>query len=179
MIACLAVLVLLPVAPLPAKQLKPTDYALRVTADRAEPVYHKNETVTFTISLTLKGEPVKGAKVKWKISKDGLEPALQEGTAVMDEKGSVIVSGALNEPGFLQCRADFTSPGESVPTGRASAAIDPKEIQASLPVPDDFDAFWKEEKRKLAAVPVNVRLTPVKSRRRSGILAARSIRRSA
>ena len=164
MIACLAVLGLLPVAPLPAKQLKPTDYALRVTADRAEPVYHKNETVTFTISLTFKGEPVNGAKVKWKISKDGLEPALQEGTAVMDEKGSVIVSGALNEPGFLQCRADFTSPGESVPTGRASAAIDPKEIQPSLPVPDDFDAFWKEEKLKLAAVPMNVRLTPVKSR---------------
>ena len=38
LIACLAVLGLLPVAPLAAKQLKPTDYALNVAADRAEPI---------------------------------------------------------------------------------------------------------------------------------------------
>ena len=30
-----------------------------------------------------------------------------------------------------------------------------------MPVPDDFDAFWNEQKAKLAGVPMNPRLTPV------------------
>ena len=162
LIASLAVLGLLPVAPLAARQLKPTDYALTVTADRAEPFYHKGETVTFTIGLTCKGEPVKDAKVKWKISKDGLEPPLQEGTGTL-ESGTFTVSGKLDEPGFLQCRADVSIPGESISTGRAAAAIDQTEIKPSLPPPDDFEAFWAAQKKKLAAVPPNIKLTPVKS----------------
>jgi cephalosporin-C deacetylase-like acetyl esterase len=46
----------------------------------------------------------------------------------------------------------------------AGAAIDPLEIKPSLPVPADFDAFWAAQKEKLAKVPVNPRLTPLKSR---------------
>jgi cephalosporin-C deacetylase-like acetyl esterase len=45
----------------------------------------------------------------------------------------------------------------------AGAGIDPLEIGPSLPVPDDFDAFWSAQKQKLATVPVNPRLTAVKS----------------
>ncbi|MCX6968105.1 MAG: acetylxylan esterase [Verrucomicrobia bacterium] len=145
-----------------AKQLKPTDYALSIQADRPELFYHKGEKVTFTISLTCKGAVMKDANVKWKISKDGVEPPLQQGTASMKD-GAVVVSGSLNEPGFLQCRADFTAPGESVPTARAGVAVDPLEIKPSLPAPPDFDVYWKEQKAKLAAIPMNVRITPVKS----------------
>lgn len=145
-----------------AKQLKPTDYALSVTTDRAEPYYHRGETVTFTIKLTYKGETMKDANVKWRISKDGVEPPLQDGVVSMAE-GFATVSGKLDEPGFLQCRADFVAPGESVPTARAAAAIDQLEIKPSMPVPDDFDAYWAGEKKKLADVPLNVRMTPVKS----------------
>ena len=157
---CLALLVLLGGAQ--ARQLKPTAYALHVTADRAEPIYHRGEQVTFTILLTHSNQPLDGAKVKWKISRDGKEPALQEGTSVT-KAGRVVLSGKLDEPGFLQCRADFSLPGESVPTGRAGAAIDPLEIKPSLPAPDDFDAFWAGQKKQLATVPANVRLTPVTS----------------
>ncbi len=144
-----------------AKPLKPTDYAVKVATDRAEPFYQKNEKVTFTITVTNQGKPVKDAKVKWKISKDGKEPPLQEGVTEL-QNGALTVSGSLDEPGFLQCRADFTLPGESIPTGRAAAAIDPLEIEPSLPPPDDFDAYWTAEKKKLAAVPLNVRRTSVK-----------------
>lgn len=146
--------------PLQAKQLKPTDYAIAVRADRDEPIYHKGEPVTFTVVLTHKGEPVKDAKVKWRISRDGLEPPLQDGVS---ETGTFTVTGKLDEPGFLQCRADVSMPGESIPTGRAAAAIDPLEIPPSLPPPDDFEAFWSEQKKKLAAVPLDIKLTPVKS----------------
>ena len=158
--ACLALLLLVGVAQ--AKQLKPTAYTLHVTTDRAEAIYHRGEQVTFTIMLTHSNQPMAGAKVKWKISRDGKEPALQEGT-LTTKAGHATVTGKLDEPGFLQCRADFSLPGESVPTGRAGAAIDPLEIKPSLPAPDDFDAFWAEQKKQLTAIPMNVRLTPVTS----------------
>ncbi|XHR27140.1 MAG: acetylxylan esterase [Chthoniobacteraceae bacterium] len=145
-----------------AHPLKPTDYAIQVTTDRADPFYHKGETVTFKITISYQGVLMKDANVKWKISKDGLEPALKGGTVALKE-GSAAVSGELDEPGFLQCRADLTVPGESIPTARAGAAIDSGEIKPSMPVPDDFDAYWKAQKEKLAGVPMNVKITPVKS----------------
>jgi len=145
-----------------AKQLKPTDYTIAVATDRAEPFYKQGETVTFTITATKQGEPLKDAKVKWKISKDGVEPPLQEGTA-SPENGTFTVSGKLDEPGFLQCRADMSIPGESIPTGRAAAAIDPLAIKPSMPPPDDFDAFWAEQKKQLAAIPLNIKMTPIKT----------------
>lgn len=154
------ILLVLAATPLSAKQLKPTDYAISVTVDRAEPFYQQGEKVDFNVVLTHKGESVSDAKVKWRISKDGMEPPLQEGVS---EKGAFTVSGSLNEPGFLQCRADVSLPGESVPTGRAAVAVDHLQIKPSLPPPDDFDVFWKGQRKKLDAIPMNVKLTPVKS----------------
>lgn len=143
-----------------ARPLQPTAYDLRVTTDRAEAFYHRGEPVTFTITLTHSNQSLDSAKVKWRISRDGKEPALQEG-ASLTKAGRVMLTGQLDEPGFLQCRADFSLPGETVPSGRAGAAIDPFEIKPSLSAPDDFDAFWADQKKKLAAIPMNIRLTPV------------------
>src|SRR5205085_4743764 len=94
-------------------------------------------------------------------TKDGKDIG-QSGEAKLTD-GKAIVTGKLGEPGFLQCRADITPLGEKLKTVRAGAAIDAVEIAPSLPAPEDFDAFWAAEKRKLAAVPMNVRMTPVKS----------------
>ena len=154
-------LVVLPLLSAVALDKKPSAYTLVVNADRADAIYHRGEKVEFTISVSLKGKPVDDAKVKWTISKDGKD--IGQAGEVKLENGKAIVTGKLDEPGFLQCRADITPPGEKVKTVRAGAAIDAPEIKPSLPAPDDFDAYWTTEKKKLAAVPLNVRLTPVKS----------------
>ena len=144
-----------------AADKNPSAYTLTVTADRADCSYRRGEKVAFTIAVSLKGVPVNDAKVRWTLSNDGKDIG-QSGEVKLVE-GKAIVIGKLDEPGFLQCRADITPPGEKVKTIRAGAAIDPLDIKPSLPAPDDFDAFWTTEKKKLAAVPLNVRLTPVKS----------------
>jgi cephalosporin-C deacetylase len=156
-----ALLLVLPLLHTVALDKNPSAYTLSVSADRADAIYHRGETVTYTISVSLKGKPVDDAKVKWTISKDGKD-IRQNGVAKL-ENGKAVVTGKLDEPGFLQCRADITPPGEKGKTVRAGAAIDALEIKPSLPAPDDFDAFWSAERKKLAAVPLNVRLTPVKS----------------
>ena len=138
------------------------DYRFKITTDREVPIYRVGETVTFTLTATHKGQPIDGKEIKWSITKDGLLPALQEGKLTLKE-GKAVFSGKLDEPGFLQCRVDFQSPGESVPGAKAAAAFDPLEIKASLPVPEDFDAFWEAEKKLVKDTPANVKMTPVKS----------------
>lgn len=144
-------------------QKKPVpDYRIDVTADRENAIYKKGEKVVFTIKVFYKNEPVKDARLKWKITRDGFEPALQEGVSELNG-GVLTLSGTLNEPGFLQCRADYAEPSIKAPTGRAGAAFDPLEIKPSLPVPNDFNKYWDGEKKKLAAIPLNLRITPVPS----------------
>jgi cephalosporin-C deacetylase-like acetyl esterase len=133
-----------------------TNYTLTVTADRPSAIYKRGETVTFNIKLLLDKQPVNDAEVSWIISKDGVPPTTSGKVKLAD--GCASVTGKLAEPGFLQCRASFQGR-----TALGGAAVDPLQIKPSLPVPADFDAFWAAQKKKLAAVPINPRLTPVKS----------------
>lgn len=138
------------------------DYRFKITTDRDPANYHVGEKVTFTLSAKHKDQPIDGKEVKWYITNDGVMPALQEGKAVL-KNGQAVFTGSLNQPGFLQCSIVFQSPGESVPGARAAAAIDIQDIKPSMPAPEDFDAFWDEQKQLVKNTPAQVRMTPVKS----------------
>ncbi|MDP3073654.1 MAG: acetylxylan esterase [Opitutaceae bacterium] len=130
--------------------------------ERASATYKTGEDVSFLISLTRDGQPVDGP-IRWILTKDGVAPR-REGTGSLTA-GKFILRGRLDEPGFLQCRVTFQDhPEEDKSPGLvalAGTAIDPLLIKPSLPVPDDFTAFWAAQKQKLALVPVNARVTPV------------------
>jgi cephalosporin-C deacetylase-like acetyl esterase len=134
---------------------------LTVTADRADAIYKTGETITFTIKLLSDQELADGAKVQWTLSHDGVPP-LTRGTTLLTG-GTAVVTGKLDSPGFLQCRAVLQVTSNVTRTVLAGAAVDPLRIKPSLPPPADFDEFWSAQKKKLAAVPVNARLTPVPS----------------
>lgn len=161
----LLLLSLLPVlaadAPKGKAKAATTPYQLTVTTDRSDALYSVGDTVTFRIKLTRDGQPVDTAEVAWTISKDGVAPTTS-GKAKLTG-GAATVTGKLAEPGFLQCRVTFATPEKTNLVALAGAGIDPLKLKPSLPVPDDFDAFWAAQKKQLAAVPVNARLTPVKT----------------
>lgn len=138
-----------------------TNYVLKVTPDRADALYRVGEAVTFKLELTLDKQPVADAEVQWTITKDGVPPATSGKVKLVN--GAATVTGKLDEPGFLLCRAAFTSAEKRAYISLGGAGIDPLKIKPSLPVPDDFDAFWAGQKKQLAAVPVNARLKPVTS----------------
>lgn len=132
---------------------------LQVHADRPDALYKQGETVTFVIEATQAGQPLNDTEITWTLSKDGLPPYTNG--AGRTTGGKIRATGTLAEPGFLQCRAAYRETPQSTPiTALGGAGIDPLQIQPSLPVPDDFDAFWAAQKQKLAAVPVNAHLTP-------------------
>ncbi|HSJ00962.1 MAG: acetylxylan esterase, partial [Verrucomicrobium sp.] len=77
--------------------------------------------------------------------------------------GNAQITGKLDEPGFLLCRVNAEKDGKPVSSAMGGAGVEPLLIKPSLPVPDDFDAFWADQKKKVAAVPQNPQLTPVKA----------------
>lgn len=135
---------------------------LSASVDHPNAIYHKGETVTFVLKLESNGKPATEGEISWVITKDGL-PLNQSGKAKV-ENGVAKVQGTLDEPGFLQIQANYRPDAKAAPiSAMAGAGIDPTEIARSMPAPSDFDAYWTAEKEKLAAVPGNPRLTPVKS----------------
>jgi cephalosporin-C deacetylase-like acetyl esterase len=133
-----------------------SDYTqIAVTTDHADAIYKLGETVTFTIKLS---GAAPDATVSWEISKDGVPPTTSG--KIKLSNGTAEVTGRLDEPGFLLCRADFVSPENKALTAYAGAAVAPLQIKPSMAPPDDFDAFWTGEKKKLALMPMNPRLTP-------------------
>ncbi|MBX7211708.1 MAG: alpha/beta fold hydrolase [Verrucomicrobiaceae bacterium] len=137
-------------------------FKLEAAVDRKDAIFKKGEPVSVTITLTKDGRPVSDAEVTWTFSKDGLPP-YGNGKAMLKD-GKAKATAKLDDPGFLQCRASFRETPTSAPiTALAGAGIEPLEIKPSMPRPDDFDAFWAAQKKKLAAVPMTAKLTKEKS----------------
>ncbi|QIF00744.1 acetylxylan esterase [Roseimicrobium sp. ORNL1] len=143
-------------APTPAKPLNP----FVVHAEKENATYKTGEQVTFTITLAKDSPAPRDAEISWSISKDGVPPVTTAKGKLVDGKATATTS--LNEPGFLLCRVSWNQDGK-VHNSLGGAAVDPLLIKPSLPVPDDFDAFWDAQKKKLAAVPAKSTLTPVPS----------------
>lgn len=137
---------------------KPVDYVLSVEADRPEAVYRQGDTVTYKIGLLHQQKPAADQSIDYIVSKDGVAP-FQKGSVSLKD-GVATVTGSLNEPGFLRCQVTFKD-GKETYTALAGAGIDPEKIKPSMPRPADFDAFWDGQLKRLAAVPINPRLTPV------------------
>ena len=141
-----------------------TQAAVRVTVvtDRPQAIYTIGERVHFLISIKADPLPAADTEVGYILDKDGMPP-VTEGKLKL-EQGQATVDGTLTEPGFLRCRITYAAvAGQKPLTGLASAAFDPLKIAPSMPVPDDFDAFWAKQKQRLAAVPMTPTLTPVPS----------------
>ncbi len=133
---------------------------IEAVTDRPDALYGCGDTATFNIRVLRDKKAVTEGEVSYVLSLDGFK-TLKSGKATLSDKPAAII-GTLAEPGFLRCQVTFPD-GKVSATGMAAAGFDPLKIKPSLPVPDDFDAFWDEQKKKLAAVPINAKLTRVKS----------------
>lgn len=138
-------------------------YELRVVTDRADALYKAGEEARFLITLTLGGQPVSTGKVSYAVDDFITEapPASDFPQGELELGGPLAVRATSAKPGFLRCQARFRTPEGRTVEAAAGAGFSPQELAPSLPVPDDFDSFWADQKRKLAEVPIEPVLTPV------------------
>lgn len=135
-------------------------FQLQVNTERPDAVYELGETVSFVVSLEQGGKAVSGQVVEWQLTNDGVVPLISGTANVVG--GEARVTGTLDQPGFLRVRVTLRT-GDGPIVAQATAGVDPHAIQVGSPAPDDFDAFWYEQKAALAAVPAISRLTRVES----------------
>jgi cephalosporin-C deacetylase len=135
-------------ATLPAPSPAPT---LTVVTDRPAALYGVGDRVTFAI----RSSDAKLESVSAVLSKDGWKAQPAQTVALTGGVGSLMVT--LTEPGITQLRV---SPSNHPGSVLAAAACAPEKLTPSLPVPEDFDAFWATQKSALAKVPLKFNLTP-------------------
>ena len=134
----------------------PDPWQLQATTDRPEALYSCGETARFTITVQRDQKPPPDAKAKAVLSLDGGQTLESRDLDV--SQGPVTVEGSLKEPGFLRLVVSVEAAGERRQV-LAGAGFEPERIRKASPEPADFAAFWEEGRRRLAAIPPDVRLT--------------------
>jgi cephalosporin-C deacetylase-like acetyl esterase len=139
-------------------------YQLQVVTDREDALYETGEKARFLIAVTKDGKPVKDGKVSYTvddfITEYPSKSDFPKGELALNGD-SPAVSASSERPGFLRCQVSFTPPQGKTLQATAGAGFSPLKIAPSLPVPDDFDAFWAEQKKKLREMPLEPVLAPV------------------
>ncbi len=134
------------------------DVVVNVVTDRPDALYKVNEQATFLISVSEKGEPLTEGEADVKLTL-AFGKLIEQKTITL-QKDLVKVSGTLAEPGFLQCQVTVFRNMKQV-KGLAGAAFDPAGIKPVCKLPDDFDEFWQAGRKEAAAIPLDMKITPM------------------
>ncbi len=135
-----------------------------VKTDKNPLSYKVGEKITFTLRLLEDGKPLAGKRIAWELwSEDGSLAAGEKSSS-----GPVIIRTRLKKPGFVNIEAKALEPNGREIKGAlvlsASAGADVHKIAQTAAEPADFDSFWQEQKKRLAQVPLEYKLTPQKSK---------------
>lgn len=134
-------------------------YSVKVATDRDDAIYAIGEKATFRISVWQGDQPVSGEGTL-KFAIDDFLNTMTSGEGTPGEEPTEVIEG-LSQPGFLRCQVTYIPKDGQPVRAAAGAAFSPEKVGLSLPVPDDFDDFWADQKRQLAAIPLTPELTAV------------------
>ena len=140
--------------------------ALTFANDKPDLVYNCGETATFTVTATDKDSPALSGKLVARLDNFGPRKFANE-TWDLSATNVFTISGSLSEPGFLRLRV---SSEDGKLKKDWSVAYEPRRIRKGSPSPKDFDRFWADARRKLAAeVPLDPQVEKVPERSTSNI----------
>jgi len=147
-----------------AVQAQPTERFIKVIVgpDHDDWNYKPGEKVKFSISVLRNGNPVKGAKIRYEIGPEKMEPSKKDSTVL--SKGTLTVDGGtLRSAGFLRCVAVAEVDGVEY-RGLATAGLDPMSISPTVENPADFVDFWNKAKEEAATVPIDATMDLIPER---------------
>lgn len=142
--------------------------SLKWTTDKEPVSYRVGEPMKFALQLLDDDQPVAGKTIKWvRTGDDGLSI---QGEAVSSTSVPLTITTSIRKPGFVRLEISIFnadgSPEKSASDGpvkfHGGAGAEPEKLTGSQE-PEDFDAFWKKQKARLATVPMKAALTKVES----------------
>lgn len=137
-----------------AEELKHADQPpLRLTLRCARPDarYQCGETVAFEL-VARRGGQLVDIKCQYDLRYCARSRRIIEAGEVEVKNGRAVIEAALDQPGFLLCRA-WTADCKIANESTAGAAVEPEKIVVSTPEAPDFDRFWQDGLKRQAACP--------------------------
>ena len=150
--------------------------------------YKPGETMTFTLQVQgVKALPPDTYFISW--TRTGDDGVTERGKVPASLAEPLVIKTKLDTPGFVRIEAVVVDKAgkayrksfhgdPSTPEGKRAmnrfermdkrvffdggAGVEPEKLQ-SVPEPEDFDAFWARRKARLAKVPLEAEMKPVKS----------------
>ena len=130
-----------------------------VEPDHKTALYEMGESASFVIKVTDGEKPVMEGSLSYRV--DNFLDVLTAETSVALAAEGAVVKVSSKKPQFLRCVATY-KPEEGKPiVVVSSVGFAVEKIKPGLPVPDDFDQFWLEQKKNLAQVKMEVVMKPV------------------
>ena len=142
-------------AALPVAEAAAPARAPALSADRADCLYASGDRAVFTV----RGEPALGSVKVW--VDDGGTGVLVRTTCDFAVTNACTLAATRDTPGALRLRVE----GKACRMQTYGVLFDWEKIRPAAPCPDDFDAYWKGERERLAAtVPLDPKMERVPER---------------
>jgi cephalosporin-C deacetylase len=141
-------------------QVADTSVKLVVTLDRADWLYRVGDSARFTVSLTRNGHPLENASVRLELGPERMRPWRADSAR---GPGPWKIAGTMQQPGFLRLTARAMVEGATY-SSLATAGFDPQGIEATTPMPADFDDFWSTSIADARRTPMDPRVTRLAGR---------------
>ncbi|NMA46828.1 MAG: acetylxylan esterase [Lentisphaerae bacterium] len=138
-------------------------YTIKATTDKPEAIYKKGETIQFAVQFLVDDQPQAGTTLKYSLRRDGHDAINSE---VISAAEPVHITTSLDTPGWAYVMfTPVDKEGKRIELKAKSSAgvgamVDPLELRYAGKCPDDFDAFWAQQRATLDAIPLNPRLEP-------------------
>jgi cephalosporin-C deacetylase-like acetyl esterase len=130
---------------------------LAVTPAKLPGVYQPGEAIQWKVEV--KGADL--AQATYVLKSGGMKEIGKGKVDLIEGKG--VIEAKLDEPGWLLAEVTIPKGTNGTIKTHGGALVAPEKITRAEPRPDDFDAFWSDKLKELAAVPVHPQLTPAES----------------
>jgi cephalosporin-C deacetylase len=134
-------------------------YQIKVLTDREDALYKCGDNVEFTVTVDKQGKLVTQGVVNVILSNDGLNKLLVN-KFDLSKRNPFKVSGTMDKAGFLRCTVALKVAGKRY-YGWGSAGFEPEKIKPATTLPSDFKKFWADGEKRLAKIPLDVKLTKI------------------
>ncbi len=142
------------------------DLAIRIDVNDIDGVLYNTRMVQTFMDIKNKTGHKMPLQIAWSIMTDDWKPLKQVGINATVDAGNTLQAYCplfdYPGPGFYRIAATVTAQSGKIYTASIVIGVEPEKITSQLTPQPDFDAFWANSLRELAAVPPSYKVTPQK-----------------
>ena len=129
---------------------------IRMVPDHADWIYQPGENPQLSVSVEKSQTPLSNVTLSYELGPEMLAPE-KTGTLLLKDGVGTLKMGTMKEPGFRTCKVTVLIDGVTY-SNWITVAFAPDKVKPTVPYPDDFVAFWNEQKEKSDKLPLDANM---------------------